>query len=422
VFGAALAFSISIRFFDLFQHPFASIAPTSFLTILISPIVYYLTRILIKKQKANHDQKTTLGLAIASAVIAAAILFSDSYQTPPFPTTHTLEIIASAQEYLVPESQQVEILAILMPEDYLRAFDDLEATGNWLLDHQSIRTTQMGASIRYEEYYEGGARIIFRTSPDSGVARLIWDGKEQAVNLNSGKTGQQMVQLPETSWGIPKTIWKVLMIGMIILADYLSALFLTGLLTGLFFITVIAYKDMVFYIGKKINTSITCQLRNKIKFIPFLFMALIILNLLFFPLSARIVSPVTLLPSNSMVDLVKTYLGSGSQAVNLGMAFNYHLKDANLIISLNLLEDSEFSPGKLRVFVGISKTIYDADNDPWISEQEATSLLQYEHQKWPRLDEGSYYLIFPATKNERETYIVKRFGNDWFLIPIALLP
>jgi len=414
VFGAAFAFSISIHFFDILWQPFAIPSTTAFLTIFFSPIVYYLTRYLIKKQKTNRDQLITIGLAGASIAITT-IFFSGSYQTPPFPTTHTLEIIISAQKNIISESQQVEILAILMPEDFLRSFNDFETTGDWFLDRQSIRTIQIGASIRYEEYYEGGARIIFRTSPDSGVARLVWDGKEQTVNLNSGKTGQQMVQLPETSWGIPKTIWKILITGTI-LADYLTTLFFVGL----FLIIVFAYKDIVFSIGKKINTSITCQLRNNLKYIPFLFMALIFLNLLFFPLSARIVSPVTLLPSNSMVDLINTYVGS--EKVNLGMAFINYLNGANLIISPKLIEDSGITPiewqDRLRIFM----IIYDTDYDPRISEEEAAELLQHKYLEWPRLDEGSYYLIFPVTKNENETYIVKRFSSDWFLIPTTILP
>lgn len=149
-------------------------------------------------------------------------------------------------------------------------------------------------------------------------------------------------------------------------------------------------------------------------------MACICLNLWFFPFFARRLYPITLLQTNSLAEFVKTY--EEAEFINMGVAFIDYLKNADLIISPGQLKDIKISTADLHHGLRITRIIILEQPHPLISERDAALLLQNKHIQWPRLDIGHYYLVIPLTECERATYVIKRLNDDWYFIPMTMLP
>ena len=63
---------------------------------------------------------------------------------------------------------------------------------NYGLSHPG---NQLPASLTLKRFMQAGIEIQFRTGPNSGIARIFWDGSESTVDLYSQETGFKTIYL-----------------------------------------------------------------------------------------------------------------------------------------------------------------------------------------------------------------------------------
>jgi Leucine-rich repeat (LRR) protein len=137
------------------------------------------------------------------------------------------------------ENSKVEIISIstvTLPDQELRRIpvSQLKFKGIWQGTNNGyglLATNGLVASVSLNRFMPAGIDIIYRSDPQSGLARIIWDGIDYSIDLYAQEPGTYTQSLkPSLDWHKADLTRKILVAGAVA-TDFLSLLTLTTVCT-----------------------------------------------------------------------------------------------------------------------------------------------------------------------------------------------
>jgi hypothetical protein len=233
------AYSLATRFTDfLFTSKLDKINILGSLLIITSLLSAWVFWVLLSPFIRKISKKTVTLSLVLSSLLIGAVLFR-IYQFPPFPEYHSLTITAMGEKNPLSENSKVEIISIstvTLPDKELRRIpvSQLKFKGIWQGTNNGyglLATNGLVASVSLNRFMQAGIDIIYRSDPQSGLARIIWDGIDYSIDLYAQEPGTYTQSLkPSLDWHKADLTRKILVAGAVA-TDFLSLLTLTTVCT-----------------------------------------------------------------------------------------------------------------------------------------------------------------------------------------------
>ena len=176
--------------------------------------------------------KKTVALSLGLSSLLITVFFLQNYQLPPFPEQHRLTITALGKNNPLSGGSDVEIISIgtvTLPgrEQRRIPISQLELEGVWQGANDwygLLENNGQVASVSLNRFIQAGIDIMFRAGPQSGLARIVWDGTEYTIDLYDQEPDVYTQSLkPGLDWRRADLTRKVLVAGAFA-ADFLGLL------------------------------------------------------------------------------------------------------------------------------------------------------------------------------------------------------
>ncbi len=174
-------------------------------------------------------------------LVFLGIYFIFYYEPIPFLTTHQLNIANRSEDSEDENWKPVEITNITFLDGTPVPLSELAFVGeHWIAEDSILLKTS--SSIHFEKAFIGAVEISFRSDADQGMVSVIWDGKEQLIDLAIGDEPQVTVSLSASSWGSPNLAWRG-MAALSIISDFLTILIVILIMAAFFLMNYLSEKE-----------------------------------------------------------------------------------------------------------------------------------------------------------------------------------
>ena len=243
VCASCWAYALVVRYTSFFMAPrlekLLLILTALLITLVISFFINHDILPKIIRSPSNRQILTISALSFLSTVFIMVFF----YELPYFPQNHRLEIQPINKDQLLVDANQLEIISITRIElpGNQRVVDsptELIPPEVWNIGPQTSIITWTGisdGSVIYSRFMQAGIEILFRSGPQQGLTRIIWDDQETILDLNAPAEGltSQVLQ-PSTSWRRADTTRKWL-VGAAFLADFIGLFVFLNILGLIFY-------------------------------------------------------------------------------------------------------------------------------------------------------------------------------------------
>jgi len=228
------SYSLAVHLLDWYTRPLLTKTILLIgLTGCIGIVLFFIQRKILNKDHGIHPSLFHhLLLFSFIPLVFLGIYFIFYYELIPFLTTHQLNIANRSEDSGDENWKPVEITNITFLDGTPVPLSELTFVGeHWIAEDSILLKTS--SSIYFEKAFIGAVEISFRSDADQGMVSVIWDGKEQLIDLAIGDEPQVTVSLSASSWGSPNLAWRWMAV-LSIISDFLAMFILILIMTAIF--------------------------------------------------------------------------------------------------------------------------------------------------------------------------------------------
>lgn len=212
------------------------------LTICIALVLFLTQRKILNKDHSVHPGFFHhLLLFSLIPLVFLGIYFGFYYEPIPILTTHQLNIVNKSEDSGDENWKPVEITNITFLDGTPVLLSESTFVGEHWIEGDNI-LLKTSSSIHFEKTFIGAVEISFRSDADQGMVSVMWDGKEQLIDLSTGGKPQAKISLSASSWGSPNLAWRG-MAALLIISDFLTILIVILIMAAFFLMNYLSEKE-----------------------------------------------------------------------------------------------------------------------------------------------------------------------------------
>ncbi len=243
-----VAYALATRFTDFLFVPRTEKLDLLFGCLVLGAIFSAFLYLVFMAEILRSPSLRLFTRVVLGALFVSGLLFLVFYTPPPFPEQHQLTITALGEQHPDASNSRVHIQSISTisyPSGNIRRIPktDLTYDGVWrgVTGNDFALFVENGstASVTLERFMQAGIALQLQTGPDGGIARILWDGQEQTLDLYQTTEGTISLDLePGLNWSSADRTRKILVTGamlaeLIVLLSALTVVFLAATQIGL---------------------------------------------------------------------------------------------------------------------------------------------------------------------------------------------
>jgi hypothetical protein len=169
-----------------------------YLVIFFSCLVYFVIYKYVLPKLCTYLPLHRIFWIIGSLLAGIWLAFAIPLPIPMFfPSPHTLEIIATGQKNALSQGSEVWISGLFTPDGNQVPVTDFSLVGDWeIRDGVPLSYKNQPAQLYWKGKPSGSLKLVLLSHPWSGKVNIIWDGREELVDLYSS-TGDKKEMLLE---------------------------------------------------------------------------------------------------------------------------------------------------------------------------------------------------------------------------------